>query len=257
MMKKKIFLLLLLFNLSIASIAQRAVYITIDGNTVPVDNLLMSDSVAAGRAYYSASFILSVTDDPSFYYIQQALQKGNANVSVFYTRSAGTTTERQYRSVALVQIKLPKLDAANRAVCKMEVKIRSGQLSEKTTAAIVYKGSKAKAILSSSYSVSMDNLPTTRVASITGLELKNNALISFEISARDIDAWSQWLNSPGKKLNGSIFLLAPDFIDKIKQIKLDNAELVSVTRNIIANDDRIERFIAVVKVADISMEDVK
>lgn len=247
------FLPAVLFCLSLTSIAQRAVYITIDGNTIPVDHLLMNDSVAGGKVYYSASFVLPVTDDPAFQFIYQALQKGNVNVSVFYTRSAGTTTERQYRSIALQQMQLSKLEAAGRTACKLEVKMRSGQVVEKANATVAYKGNKGRQVLVSNYTVSLDNLPAGLIAGIGNVEFKNNALLSFEVSARNINEWNQWFSSPGKKINGSIFLLAPNMRDKLIQIRLTNAELVSVTQNITVNDERLERFVAVVKVANVSM----
>ena len=257
MIKKTIFILGFLFCVGIATIAQKAAFVSIDGNIMPIDNLLMQDSVVGGKINYISSFTMPVNTDAAGQFILNALQKGSVNVSIFYTRSVGTTTERQYNAVNTVQLQFMPLDAASKNPLKIEVKFRSLQVSEKADVKLVYKNSGARLLLNSFFSVSLDNLPTTRISGISGLELKNNVLVSFEISVTDIEAWSKHFNTQGKKINGTIALLAPNLRDKLKQIKLSGIELVSLTQSINLIADKVERFTVVAKVAAVLIEDAK
>ena len=254
MNKKKTFLLALLFCLGNIVVAQTAAYISIDGNTVPINNLLMTDSVVGGRPLYTASFVMPVNIDPAILYIQNTLHKGANNVSIIYSRAIGATIERQYRAVTVLQMLVPKLDATSRNSVKMEVKIRSTQVGEAANEKFLYKNDfRSTAVLISNFSASIGNLPTNYIASINGLELKSNCLLTFEISVRDIEAWKQWFNSPGKKMNGSVVLLSPNMRHSLKQFSLTSVEPVSMTHNIVTNGNNLERFLVVLKVASISL----
>ncbi|RYY66414.1 MAG: hypothetical protein EOO13_15815 [Chitinophagaceae bacterium] len=251
-MLKKIILLGWLFCMTHSAFAQRSAFISIDGFVVPVDQLVMHDSIIAGRVSYSAAFVISASGDPAFQSLLTALQRGNATVSVFWTRTGNVFTERQYKSVNVLQLQFSKFDAASRSLLKAEVKLRSPQVSETANAKLEYKNPRNPAFMSSNFSVTLDGLPTDRLVTVSGLELKNNSLCSFEISARDIDAWYNWLNSPLKKLNGGIVLLAPNLRDRLATFKLANVELVSLTQNITTNDSNLERFTVVVRLGTIS-----
>ena len=255
-MKKKLWLLLILCCQGMISIAQRATYIGINGNILPIEHLIIQDSLSAGRIEHTAAFSLPLQDHASLQYILTALQRSSATVSIFYTGANSVTTERQYRSPATVQFQLSRLDATGRSNLKAEIRIRSSAVEEKINTTFIYKNPGNRPILASNFALVIEKMPTTYVQSITGLELKNNGLLSFEVSVREIESWKQWFAN-AKKLNGSIFLLAPNMRDKLKEIKLVDLELICITQSILTNDDRTERFKAVVKVGAVSFFDVK
>lgn len=256
MMMKKIYLLGLLLSCALVTIGQRTSYLSINGETMPVDNLILQDSVTTGGITYTASVSMNLNEDPATPHLLNALQKGNVNISIIYVRVNGTF-ERQYRNAFVVQLELSKLDAFSRNGAKMELKIRSAQMTESANTNFVYKNKPARVLMASNFMVTFENLPSSAVTSVTGLELKNNSLISLEIAGRDLNAWKEWFNATGKKRSGSISLLSANMKDKIMQFNLSNTELIAITQNINSNDNTLERLKAVLKVAAISMENPK
>ena len=246
-----------------AAMGQKAAYITVEGSSVAIDNLVMQDSIAGNRQLYSASFTINISDATEVQKVLNALQVNYfktvpTNISIIHSRGAVNPAlfDRLYRSANVLLMSLDKLEGGSRNVLKLAVKIRAGQLTE-TTGVTVKQPTLARAVQASNYLIEIPNLPTQRIATVSGLELKNNPIITLEISVADIAAWQQWLSSPGKKTNGAIFLMAPNMRDKIRVLHLVNAELVSITQNIVMNDDRIQRFTVLLKPAMLVLDEVK
>lgn len=256
MKKSKILLLVISLFFNILSFAQRQTYISINGNSSTIENLLMQDSLAAGRTYYTATFTFSLNNDPALLNILNALKKGGATVSFLYTRSSTGITERQYLAATVLLADFSKLNAvASRETLKMEVSIRTSQVIEKVNTGFKYKPTQAKVILAPNFLIKFDNLPTNRVVTVTDLQLKNNSLLRLEIAAADLDSWAKWMRSPGKRINGSIALLAPNMTDQLMLVKLSNIEIVGLTQNIIVADERLERFTVLLRVGDIAISE--
>ena len=255
-MMKRIYLLGWLLIFAFISIGQRTSYLSINGQTMPVDNLILQDSLTTGGIAYTASVSMNLNEDPATPYILNALQKGNVNISIFYV-SVNGNFERQYRNAFVVQLELAKLDAFSRNGAKLELKFRSAQMTETTTTNFVYKNKPTRVLMASNFVLALENLPSNAATSVTGLELKNNSMISLEIGGRDLNAWKEWFNATGKKRSGSIALMSANMKDKIMQFNLSNAELIAITQNINSNDNTVERLKAVLKVATISMENPK
>ena len=242
--------------------AQRTAAVAIDGSTVNIDNLVMQDSAAGNRLFYSASFTFNITDGVDLQKILNSLQVAhikNTTVGLSIIYSGGinpSATERKYSAATVMQMTASKLEAAGRSAFKMEVKIRSAQLTE--IANVNIKSSPAaRTLLAYNFRIEIPGIATDRIAVVSGLELRTNPLISFEISMADIASWQQWIGSPGKKINGSIFMLAPNMRDRIKVFQLVSMELVSITQTINPNEERAQRFTALVRPAMLVLDEVK
>lgn len=254
MKKSKLFIFASLF-FCINSFAQRQAFITIDGQSKRIENLAMQDSAANGRTFYTASFTINLSNDASLLYIMSALQQNTGALSFAYSKG-GSFSERQYQGYNLLQADFSSLNAASRQeALKLAVVVRSMQVTDKSNVKFSDKNTAARTVASSNFSASFDNLPSNRIVYISGLQAKNNHTLRLEISAADLEGWAKWTNSPAKRINGSIALLAPNLSETIMQIKLSSVEIISLTQNINLNDERLERFTVILRVGGISISE--
>ncbi len=215
----------------------------------------MQDSIANGRTFYTASFTINFSNEASLIYIMSALQKNTGVLSFTYSKG-GSFSERQYQGYSLVQADFSSLNASSRQeALKLAVVVRSMQVTDKANVKFSEKSAAARMIASSNFAASFDNLPSNRIVSISGLQAKNNYVLRLEISAVDLEGWAKWMSSPGKRINGSIALLAPNMSETILQIKLSSVEIISLTQNIHLSDERLDRFTVLLRVGASSISE--
>lgn len=242
---------LLLFG-TVKMNAQSGSYITINDATVITDSVFVNDSVAPGnRMLYTAGFDIvlnsgehtkSVVND-----VQSALQKG---VIPFITISIvdninGKISERVYKNAAVIDMQFCGLDAQSKVSARIKVRIRSSVMNEneESSKKINVESKGAKPLLASNYKIEYGGLPTQRTVKVSSMQIGNQSqMIYLEMSVADVKTWYQRLTGGSKKEKAVITLLSVNMTDKVMEIKLDDAEVVSFSRSI-NNDNRIARFI--------------
>ncbi|MFT3981000.1 MAG: hypothetical protein QM687_11055 [Ferruginibacter sp.] len=242
--------------------AQRINLLSIGDNTVIIDSVYMQDSVAGGRLISTVSFSINLNESEPLSAVLNVLQASllkNAPVDMMIVSgNAISSFKKIYTAATTLEFSFPRLDGSARSVARVAVKIRSASArSEENGGPASFKGGSSRAVLSSNYSVSLNGLPANRVAGINFAQLRGTHWVQVDISAADIEQWNNWLSSGGKRMDGSVFLLAPDMRTRVKEIKLLGAEIVSLSRSAVNNDERVQRFTVLLKVNNILLESLK
>ncbi len=243
--------LLLLSFLTVPASAQKTTNYTqsstvlqLEKNSIQVDNLIFSDVLGPeNQLQHTASFEFPLADDAATQNILRNLQvytreKSMRQMNFVTINYAGDPLqERFYESVVVEEITFNALDAASMTLFKATVKIRAGsvKIQKGGTKPDPVTKNKRRA-LSANFRISLGNLPTTRVAKISGLSIKpgdgSYTNLTIEVLAMDGAAWNQWFLTGAaglRKEKGNIQLFAPDLKGVLYSFPLYDVEIVSYT----------------------------
>lgn len=221
---------------------QSTIVLQLEKNNIRVDNLIFSDALGPeNQLQHSASFEFSLADDAATQNILRILQvytkeKSMRQMNFVTTNYAGDPLqERFYDNVVVEEILFNELDAASMAPFKATVKIRAGSVKiQKGNAKPDLVIKTKRRALTANFSISLGNLPTTRVAKISGLSIKPGegayTHLTLEVLAMDGAAWNQWFLTGAagqRKEKGNIQLLAPDLKGVMFSFPLYDVEIIS------------------------------
>ena len=233
------------------SFAQNSRSLSIDQFNVPVDNLMLLDSVAGGRMIYTAVMDIAMRDNESGSVIKTfyagLLNNKQLNLSIKTTDASGKVfEERVYVNAIVQEILLPVMDAADKNMMKIQVKIRANSLSLKNDglSSVKMASPGRAAVMTANYRLTLGGLPAKRIAKIGSIRIVNNQLSTFslEVSETDAGPWQNWLLSQAsKKEQGMIEWLAPNMQDVIFRIDLYEVDIISAGGNYVNNSQAIQR----------------
>ncbi len=225
-----------------AMYAQTTTQLQLEKNTIQVDNFTFADVLGPeNQIQHTASFNIAVNSDAATKNIIRLLQvytkeKASRQLLFINTNYKGEAIdERVYDNTIIEEISFSELNALTKDILKATVKVRAGsvKLQKGGTNAVAIK-SKSGLAFSSNFSLSIGNLPATRVTKISGLSIQPDAgqYTNFTIEVMSVDgaAWNQWfLSGAGglKTEQGVIRLLAFNLKDVLFNISLMDVEIVS------------------------------
>ncbi|RYD82352.1 MAG: hypothetical protein EOP53_03970 [Sphingobacteriales bacterium] len=236
----------------------------IGNSTLPIDSLYMQDSLVNGRLASTAAFSINLAEgeiQPPVLNILQASLFKNApvDISIWYG-SHQNSIQRNYTAAVIVEFVLPELNASDgRATATVMVRLKSNSVKSNENAGplVFTPKERPRPLLKSNFTASFGDLPAARFSNIRFSKNAAGNWVTVETSIADIEAWSNWLTNGSKKMDASVYLLAPDMRTRVKQVKLLGAEAVSIKRSFIKTEERIQRFTLLFKVANILLEDAK
>lgn len=223
-------------------------YVSINKNTVLVDNLTILDSVGAeNKMLHTAAFDITISNGKN---VQQLLQQLSAGMqankemdicfSKYNTLQGKITEERFYYSSTLQQIMVPAFNAAVKAAVKLRVFIRgikTDVVVNPKSEVIIPKADKVSNAMVSNFKLTLGALPTNRVRMLQGMTVMVAApapvATAAELSPIDNAAWSQAFNNgAGQSIpEGRIELMSPNLKDVIATIYLYNIRLNAFRSN--------------------------
>jgi len=220
-------------------------YVSIDKNTVLVDNLTILDSMGAeNKMMHMAAFDFTISNAKN---VQQLLQQLSAGMqankemdicfSKYNTLQGKITEERFYYSAILQQIIVPAFNAtAVRSTVKLRVFIRgikTDAVVNPKSEVIIPKADKVSNAMVSNFKLILGALPTNRVRMLQAMTVMIAApgpvATAAELVSIDNAAWRQAFNNgAGQSIpEGRIELLSPNLRDVITTIYLYNIRLNS------------------------------
>jgi hypothetical protein len=233
-----IFLLLTTFVTS-QLMAQNSKYLAIDQLNIPIDAATITDSSNGGKLVYFASIEIGMRSNESFSALKTLYsaiaENRQVNLSIKTLDVNGKALEeRFYQSAGVQEIVLPLMDAADRNVVKVQVKIRATSVSVKENSGSVNLAGigRGTAVTGSNFRLTIGSLSTKRVSKIGAIRITANQPSSFSIELAESDAkdWQNWLmGSASKREGGSIEWLAANFKDVAFQISLNDIEITSTS----------------------------
>lgn len=243
--------LVIYFNLNAQrtiNTVQTSTLLVVGKNMIQADNLTYADFLGDGNIMqHTASFDIQLSDDAAARSILQLLQTpqvqslnpkertGRLMSFIKVSQLGETIEERQCLNTTVEDISFTTLDAASRVPVKATIRLKSANVNlvKGGTRVTTFPPGK-NVVQSSNFSISLGNLPVSRVSRISGLHITpgNPALTNFtiELLASDGAAWNQWfLTSAGgiKKEQGTISLLSSDLKNVSYYISLQDVEIIS------------------------------
>lgn len=251
-MKKTIqfFFILVLLTVSCINVAAQksAVYaqtttqLQLEKNIIHVDNFSFADVLGPeNQLQHTASFDFVVANDEATQNILRLLQlytkeRVSRQLSLATINYKGEIQQQRYYDNSVVEeINFSPLEVNSKILFKATVRIRAGAVKLQTGGVISpLVKNKPGMVYASNFSLTIGNLPTTRVTKISGLSIKpdDGQYTNFTIEVMSIDgsAWNQWFltGAAGAKTEqGTIRLLAYNLKDVLLNISLINVEIVS------------------------------
>lgn len=223
-------------------------YVSINKNTVLIENLSILDSMGAeNKMLHTTAFDITISNGKN---VQQLLQQLSAGLqankemdicfSKYNTLQGKITEERFYYSASLQQIMVPAFNAAVKAAVKLRIFIRgikTDVVVNPTSAVIIPKADKVTNAMVSNFKFTLGTLPTNRVRMLQGMTVMLASPVpvvaAAELSSIDNAAWSQAFNNgAGQSIpEGRIELLSPNLRDVIASIYLYDIRLNSFRSN--------------------------
>ena len=246
--------LMLVFFINTTSVAQTNYnQLTVNGiSAIGIENMVLTDAVGTdNKIQHSASFDIKLTDNSAIKNVIAALQNAvpktnlksrevsSSNmqmVFVTYNNNLVITEQKFYTGITVDEIKLPDLNASDKSIAKISVKLRA------TTANTVSLGGKAtnpgfarvNNVMVSNFKAAIGTLPCTRVMKISGTSAtpvgSPEQNFTIELAGTDGAQWNQWFTSGAggaKKEQGTIELLSANFSTALFTIQLTDISIVS------------------------------
>ncbi|HRE80790.1 MAG TPA: hypothetical protein PLN52_07065 [Opitutaceae bacterium] len=179
----------------------------------------------------------------------------------------------------------PTLEASNAVLTKVEFPALDGASKESTRIILTFEvsstralagpavaiplGAKGKAALASNFRLTVEGLPSNRIATVSSLVISresgklevSNLLIS--ISSADAEAWTQWRdrfllqgkNSDAQEKSATLSLLDPAMKNPLVTLSLSQVGLVRLSRSV-GDGERVSRIEAELYVESVSVAPV-
>lgn len=224
--------------------AQSTTQLQLEKNNIQVENLSFTDALGPeNQLQHTASFDFFLSDDAATQNILRILQvytkeQASRQLNFVTLNYAGDPIQERFYDHAVVEeILFNALDATTKAPFKATVKIRAGsvKIQKGGTRPELAPRNKRRAF-TANFSISLGNLPTARVAKISGMSIKpgdgSYTNLTIEVMAIDGAAWNQWFLTGAaglRKEKGNILLLAPDLKGVLCNFSLYDVEIVSYT----------------------------
>ncbi|MET0465944.1 MAG: hypothetical protein ABW007_22475 [Chitinophagaceae bacterium] len=242
-----LFFFLLLTSCSGQLMAQNSKYLSIDQLTIPLDAATIIDSSNNGRLACFATLEIGIRSGESIAALKAlfAATAENRPLSVSIKTmdvNGRAVEERFYQSAGVQEILLPAMDATDKNLVKVQVKIRATSVSVKENAGTVNQAglTRGTAVNNANFRVTLGSLPTKRISKIGAIRITAGQPSSFSIELAETDAkdWQNWLTgNTSKRESGSIEWLAPNFKDVVLQIGLSDIEITSTSSQFISTTE--------------------
>ncbi|MCG2615975.1 hypothetical protein LZZ85_16885 [Terrimonas sp. NA20] len=248
-MKQAILSLFLVITSLLTSrlMAQNSKYLAIDQLNIPIDAATITDSSNGGRLIYLASFEISMRSNESVSALKMLYaaiaENRQLSLSIKTLDAMGKgLEERFYQNAGIQEIVLPLMDAVDKNLVKVQVKIRATSVSVKENSGSVNLAGigRGAAVVNSNFRLAIGSLPTKRVSKISAIRIASGQPSSFSIELAESDSkdWQNWLTgSSSKREGGSIEWLAANFKDVAFQISLNDIEITSTSSQYISTTE--------------------
>lgn len=234
-----IFIIVLAGNFKLsAQVLKR--YLTIGEVSIPIDNVIMLDSVGEDKQLsYKASFDVQIKSGNQvaiLVQLQSLLTSKTPSELALSTLNfkMAPLEERTYTESTIEEIIFPELKADGRESLSVRVKIKAKSVNINQH---IFKKPSGNSVrpstgLVSNFRMDIDKLPGNRITSIGNIILRsgNDKEPFFYIEMSEVDAklWREWLVTGNDiKKQGVIELLTPNLKDVIMRLKLTDVQIVS------------------------------
>lgn len=223
-------------------------YVTINKNTVLINNLSILDSMGSQKKMiHTAAFDITISNGKDvqqvLQYLSACMQAGkemDIRFSKFNNRLGKVAEERFYYGATLQQMMVPAFNAALKSAVKLRIFIsgvKANVVMNPASDMVVPKPEKVANAVVSNFRFVLGTLPTNRVRLLQGMTIVTGPSAGIataaELSLTDNAAWSQaFSNGTGQGIpEGRIEMLTPNFKDVIATIYLYNTRLTSFRSN--------------------------
>jgi hypothetical protein len=218
------------------SIAQNR-FLTIESNTITIDNVWIHDSIAAGKPQFTATMDITLRDGPDTKTILTRLQsmitdgKPAAIQLTSVNMNMDVIEERTYNGVTILEMSFTNLNATEKSAAGIRLRFRSSNMSTSyALKKLAIPISKSLPALAANFRISIPSKDTRRVAAINNISVGNNGkqFFTLDISAADSKLWHDALTKEtGKTEQATIEWLAPNLKDVLFTVVVSDAEIVS------------------------------
>ena len=240
-----------LFFISLLFISTRTIgqsrFLTVESNTVAVDNVWILDSIANGKPQFTAAMDITLRDGPETRSVLTRLQsmmtegKPAAVQLTAVNLTMDVTEERTYNGITVVEMSFSDLNGGDKSTARMRVKFRSNNMvvnyaSKKMNVAFP-KGVPA---LAANFRIVIPSKDTRRVAAINNIAIGSNGkqFFTLDMAATETKSWHDaLLKEAGKTEQVTIEWLAPNFKDVLFTAIVSDAEIVSFSTQSSSNDN--------------------
>lgn len=153
------------------------------------------------------------------------------------------TDASDYLQTKIKEFTIPALDPNSREIAEFLLQVQSPDVRTKSgNSAASSIGSKLKNALSGNFKMTLGDLPTTRVSSISAITVRKRDFLgapstkdsisdfTITVSGSDDVQWRNWLQDASlrtQKKSGDIQLLTPNLKDSIFTVTLTNVSIIS------------------------------
>ncbi|HEX2628959.1 MAG TPA: hypothetical protein VHM26_08110 [Chitinophagaceae bacterium] len=243
-MRHLLFIFLLFIGTKI--IAQNR-FLTIESNTVAVDNVWIHDSIANGRPVFTATMDITLREGPETKTVLTRLQstltdgKPVAAQLIAANLNMDVTEERNYNGISVLEMIFSDLNGGDKSVARIRVKFRSSNMSVNYTSKKLSVGlSKSATAVASNFRISIPSKDTRRVAAINNIVIGNNSkqFFTLDLAATDAKPWHDaLLKESGKTEQAVIEWLSSNLKDVLFTVTISDAEIVSYSSQSSSNDN--------------------
>lgn len=252
MKTKRRFIFFFLLFIATKGIAQSR-FLTIESNTVTVDNVWIHDSIAGGRPFaeprgqFTAAMDITLREGPEMKAVLTRLQSmltDGKPASVQLTAvnlNMDVTEERNYNGVTVLEMSFSDLNAAEKSTARIRVKFRSSNMSVNyASKKMNVPLSKSLPALAANFRIVIPSKDTRRVAAINNITIGNNGkqFFTLDIAATETKLWHDaLLKETGKTEQVTIEWLGPNLKDVLFTATATDAEIVSFSTQSSSNDN--------------------
>lgn len=222
-------------------------FLTIESNSVAVDNVWIHDSIANGKAIFTATVDIALREGPETRSVLtklQAMMTDGKPAAVLLTAvnlNMDVTEERNYNGITVVEMSFSDLNGGDKSTAHMRVKFRSNNMSvnyasKKMNIAL----SKGLPALAANFRIVIPSKDTRRVAAVNNIVIGNSGkqFFTLDIAATETKSWHDaLLKEAGKTEQVTIEWLAPNLKDVLFTATAGDAEIVSFSTQSSSNDN--------------------